>query len=78
METHDLKCETEYFQAVESGKKKFEIRKNDRDFKRLDLVILHEVVEGIYTGRSIRLPRIQYIMYGPVFGLADGWCIFNW
>ena len=47
---HHLKCEAEYFQAVERGKKKFELRKNDRDFQVSDMVYLHESINGIETG----------------------------
>ena len=42
--THHLKTKTEYFQAVIDGKKPFEIRFNDRDFKSGDRVILEEYV----------------------------------
>lgn len=49
--THHLKTKPEYFQAVIDGKKTFEIRLNDRDFKQGDSVILEE-----YTGKEI-IPR---------------------
>jgi len=75
---HELKTETEYYQAVERGAKKFEIRKNDRDFKRFDIVELHEVVNGVYTGRKITWLEIKYILYGEKYGLPEGHCIFNW
>lgn len=37
---HELKILPEYFEAVTSGRKQFEIRKNDRDFKVGDQLIL--------------------------------------
>lgn len=40
--THDLKTVQPYFNDVSSGSKKFEIRKNDRNFKVGDLVVLRE------------------------------------
>ena len=47
MKEHHLKIMPEYFQAVVDGKKPFEVRYNDRDFKRRDSVILKE-----YSGRK--------------------------
>ena len=40
--THELKIRPEYFKAVVLGDKMFEIRKNDRDFKVGDIIVLHE------------------------------------
>ncbi len=74
---HEIKCETEYYQAVEQGRKKFEFHKNGRDYKFDDTAHLYEVVQGIPTERIIEL-EIKYILYGLVFGLPEGYCIFNW
>ena len=75
---HHLKTETEYYQAVERGEKKFELRKNDRNFQKYDMVTLEEVVNGIPTGRCLSLGEIKYIFNGGKFGLPEGYCIFNW
>ena len=75
---HYLKCETEYYQAVERGYKKFEIRLNDRDFTLNDIVHLKEVVNGIETGRTLGNLEIKYILYGPAYGLLEDYCILNW
>lgn len=75
---HELKCETEYYQAVEKGFKKFEFRINDRNFTKFDIVTLVEVVQGIPTGRKISPLEIQYVLYGGTFGLPKGYCVFNW
>jgi len=75
---HYLKCETEYYQAVERQAKRFEFRLNDRDFKQFDIVTLKEVVNGIPTGRQLGYFEIKYILYGGKFGLPEGYCIFNW
>ena len=50
---HALKTLQPYFDAVESGVKTFEIRKNDRDFKVGDGLILREFDGERYTGRLI-------------------------
>lgn len=49
---HELKIKPEYFKAVESGMKKFEIRKNDRDYNLHDLLILQEYKNGKFTGNK--------------------------
>ncbi|MGH1867198.1 ASCH/PUA domain-containing protein [Enterococcus durans] len=71
--THELKILPEYFEAVTSGRKQFEIRKNDRDFKVGDQLILREWGEQYnffewptlvtwcdYTGNSYKT-EITYI-----------------
>jgi ASC-1-like (ASCH) protein len=52
MNKHKLKILPEYFDAVCSGKKSFEIRKNDRDFCVGDMLLLCEYnPEQGFTGR---------------------------
>ncbi len=75
---HHLKTETEYYQAVEAGTKKFELRKNDRDFKVYDMVYLEETVNGKYTGRKLDPFEIKYIFHGGQYGLGEGYCLFCW
>ena len=81
LQHHYLKCETEFFQKVERGEKKFELRKNDRDFKKYDMVYLKESVDGVETGRQTNGLEIQYILTdkdGGKYGLCEGHCIFCW
>lgn len=76
---HDLKILPEYFEAVVSGKKKFELRKNDRNYKVGDIFILREwMPEKGYTGRDY-IQSIEYILKDcPEYGLMDGYIIFGW
>lgn len=73
---HYLK--TSYFQSVQEGRKKFELRKNDRDFKVFDTIVLKEVVNGVETGLESEEMQIKYILHGGVFGLEIGYCILCW
>jgi ASC-1-like (ASCH) protein len=75
---HYLKTETEYFQAVEKGKKKFELRNNDRDFEVGDIVYLEETVQGVKTGRQLPSLEIMYVLKGGKYGLEENYCIINW
>ncbi len=60
MKTHELKTLPEYFELVRTEVKNFEVRKNDRDFKVGDLLILKEW-NGEYTGRDQRR-KIGYVL----------------
>ncbi len=73
---HDLKTWPEYFNAVIAGEKKFEIRKDDRDFKVRDTLLLSEYdpATQMYTGR-IQRARVTYIYRGPM--VAEGHAILS-
>ena len=60
---HELKILPVYFDAVVSGKKTFEVRKNDRPFHEGDLLALNEfdAEHKCYTGNSV-LVYIDYIL----------------
>ena len=74
--THELKIKPEYFEAIFWESKKFEIRKNDRDFKVGDILFLREWDGGKYTGNQ-NAKRVTYILHGPAFGLEEGYCIMS-
>ena len=75
--THELKCQTKYYQLTEKGTKNFEIRKNDRNFKVGDYVKLKEVVGEIETGRELEPMQIKYILQGGVYGLDSDYVILQ-
>ena len=58
--SHELKILPEYFEAVVSGNKRFEIRKNDRNYKKGDILRLNEYQDGQYTG-DVHVAEITYI-----------------
>ena len=78
MKHHILKCDSEYFDAIELGLKKFELRINDRNFQVGDLLFLDEMKYGKKTGKQIGPLEIKYILEGGKFGLSDEYCIMNW
>ena len=73
---HHLKTETEYYQQLEAGVKRFELRKNDRNFQKGDYLHLEETVNGQYTGRALHM-EVKYILHGGKFGLEEGYCIMQ-
>ena len=73
MKTHELKSWSKYFEPVFNNTKLFEIRKNDRDFKIGDRLMLNEYDpdDGSYTGRYC-FRTITYIMNeNPFIDLKD-------
>ena len=66
MKTHELKIKSQYFKDVISGVKTFEVRKNDRDFKIGDLMILKEFDKGNYSSRIVGA-EITYILDDPEY-----------
>jgi len=63
MSTHKLKTIQPYFDEVVKGFKTFEVRKNDRDFKTGDIVILKEydMKTKEYSGMEV-WGHITYIL----------------
>lgn len=74
---HELKILPEYFKEVISGRKTFELRKNDRNFQVGDKVLLKEWNLKEYTGRECEV-MITYILHDyDFFGLEKDYCIFS-
>lgn len=69
MRIHELKCRTDYFEALIAGEKPFEVRKNDRPFEVGDYLALNEVQaedscvseDLLYTGRCWMV-QVSYIL----------------
>lgn len=53
--THRVKSWTQFFWAIKAGLKLHDLRKNDRDYRVGDTVILCEYdwVKGVYTGNEV-------------------------
>lgn len=67
---HALKTWPEFYQAIDAGKKTFEIRKDDRGYNVGDVLVLREYdpIKDTYSGR-VEMKRVTYITQ---FGMADG------
>ena len=76
MKVHELKILPEYFEAVASGKKKFEIRLNDRNYHEGDMLRLKEWDGKEYTGNTLAV-NVTYILYDWTGGLQNGYCIMS-
>jgi hypothetical protein len=69
-----LKADADYFRQIWDRRKTFECRLNDRDFRRGDQLVLHEVRGRRFTGREISVV-VSYILHGGHFGVKRGYCV---
>lgn len=69
---HELKIYPHYFNAILDRNKKFEIRKNDRNFQKGDNILLREWDNIKYSGRTI-FAEITYILDDNFIGLTEGY-----
>lgn len=77
--THALKTLPDYFKALETGEKTFELRKNDRPFSHGDTLLAQEydAESEKYTGCEIPF-KITYILKdAKQFGLRDGYVVLG-
>ena len=70
---HELKIAPEYFDAVIDGVKKFEIRKNDRDFKVGDFLLLKDFDGEKFTGDE----TMQKVTYISAYEQKNGYVVMS-
>ena len=87
MKTHDLKLSVEFCDAVLSGEKTFEVRKNDRGFQTGDLIrfiptdrksyhsLNGTVIEHAKHEISGHTYKITYILNG--WGIKNGYVVLG-
>ena len=70
--THFLKIYPAYFRDVKAGIKTFEIRKNDRSYKKDDILVLNEYDYDLcsYTGHFV-VVKVVYFFDNPFFCKDD-------
>ena len=84
---HKVKILLEYANAILEGRKLFEIRKNDRNYKEGDLITFN-VIEKDDRGDIKTLPnhlltkrtyQITYVLESKDFpeGIPSGYCVFS-
>jgi len=74
-QSHKLKVWPEYYKELLTGRKTFEIRNNDRDFKIGDVLVLKEFdpIRNIFTKREIH----KAVTYITDFNQADGFVVMG-
>lgn len=75
--TIEKKILPEYFKDVANGRKNFELRKDEDNIQRNDVLILKEFDGKQYTGHYIS-KGVDYVLRNcPHFGLKEGYCIIG-
>ena len=70
---HKLKLAKMFFNDIQTGRKPFDLQKNDREYQLGDVIEYREMDNGEPTGRVIE-KEITYILEGFA-GLKEGYCI---
>jgi len=85
MTVHELKIDHRWFDAVASGAKNFEVRRDDRHYQPGDVLVLREWFDyrwspygGFYTGRAV-MRRVTYVLRHEDFpeAIAEGYCVLG-
>lgn len=70
---HQIRLAKPYFDDAANGIKTFELRKNDRGYKKGDILEMMEFADGKNTGRMVKV-LVTYILEDYT-GIEDGYCI---
>lgn len=75
---HELKTIQPYYELVFMGHKSFEVRKNDRNYKSGDTLILREFnpLTKNYSGRTLAR-KVDYILEGGQFGIEKDYVVMS-
>ena len=77
MKIHELKTWPVFFEAIADGSKRWEYRKNDRKFKRGDMLELQEYspTKEVYTGNKMTVEVGKVWQQLP--GMPTDYCIMD-
>lgn len=92
-QVHELKVATEYFNALASGDKNFEVRRDDRGFQKGDTLVLRRYGRewvnnritylrdedtGVSKSEADTIRRtITYVLTGGQFGIEPGYVVLG-
>ena len=78
MQTHKIKLNKNYADAVLSGEKNFEVRYNDRGYQKGDqvkFVVVDASGIEVHSPLNVKTYEITYLIHG--YGLKKDWCAFG-
>lgn len=74
---HTIKIAPKYLNAVVAGQKKAELRKNDRNYKVGDVLLLKEWKHGRYTDREWAAVVTYVLPVNEVITDVDNWVVLS-
>lgn len=74
---HQLKCWPLPFAAIAAGLKAWEFRKNDRNYKVGDTLVLREWDPKTESSTGLSFTRVVTYVLAEGFGLPDGYVIMS-
>ena len=87
MKEHEIKVWSEYWDALDSGEKNFEVRRDDRGYQKGDILVLAKYdrkrdlhfLEGNRFGADKIIIRreITYILTGGQLGIEPGFVVLG-
>ena len=75
--THEIKLDIQFCDSVYTGVKSFEVRRNDRNYQRGDLIKFIPVglcFQPVEHPISKKTYEITYVLSG--WGIEEGFCVF--
>lgn len=75
---HELKVHSQFWHDLHTNKKTFEVRKNDRDYKVGDTLVLKEYLPMTdkFTGEQMTV-SVTYVLKGGDWGIKKGYCVLG-
>src|SRR4051812_39992914 len=83
MTEHTVKCWPSYYDAIASGEKTFDVRRDDRGYQKGDILKLqkYEIGHGFHTVVGSRFQNVEqrklitWILTGGQFGIEPGYVV---
>lgn len=74
---HKIKIAPEYFVSIVEGRKKAELRKNDRNYKSGDLLWLSVLGQGELAGEELMAVITHVLPVSEIIEGCEGWVILS-
>ncbi|WP_066631790.1 DUF3850 domain-containing protein [Labilibacter marinus] len=77
MDIHKIKIENQHYLDIAMLRKRFEVRKCERDYKVGDLLELHRYNEGKPLHNEVLYVKVIHMILGGMYGIENGYCVMS-